>query len=84
MNKNIKNFIKGFKEGRDMFGEFIGTVINSILLTIVYFLGVGVTWLFSKIFNKKFLEKDLDSNAKSYWQDLNLSKVKMEEYYKQH
>ena len=52
----MKIFFKGYKEGMKEFGETISIVVNSILLSVVYILGVGITKIFSKIKNKEFLE----------------------------
>jgi hypothetical protein len=81
--ENIKKFFKGVKEGQHLFGETIATLINSILLSIVYILGAGSTFLFSKIAGKNFLDKALDKNSKTYWEEMNLSTKKKGEYYKQ-
>mgnify|MGYP001558381624 CR=1 FL=1 len=77
----FKEFLLGYKEGQKLFGENIAVIINSILLTFVYILGVGLTSIFAKIFNKHFL--DLTINKETYWTSLNLSKKPMEEYYRQ-
>lgn len=73
----------GLKAGQKKFGEDIAQIINFILLTIVYFIGVGLTSIFAKIFRKSFLELKIDKKAGSYWEELNLDKKKMEDYYKQ-
>ena len=74
-------FIKGFKNGMQNFGKSIVTIINTILLLLVYILGVGLTALFAKITGKKFLETELKKG--SYWTSLNLKKKKTEDYYRQ-
>ena len=73
MNK-IKKFIKGLKKGQKEFGETIATVVNSILLSVVYLLGVGLTFIFSRLFDKHFLDSKIDLNKKTYWSNLNLNK----------
>lgn len=78
----IMSFIDGFKEGQKIFGETIAIIVNSILLGLVYFFGVGLTSIVSKIFGRKFLDLKPE-NKETYWEDLNLDKKKMEEYYKQ-
>lgn len=60
----------------------ITTVINSVLLFVVYFVGVGLTSLFAKIVNKRFLRLKPSSKVKSYWSDFKASKNK-ESYYRQ-
>jgi hypothetical protein len=79
----IKIFLKGIKSGQRKFGESVAALINSLLLSLVYFFGVGITFIFSKILNKSFLDLKLEKSRKSYWEELNLSKENIEKYYKQ-
>jgi hypothetical protein len=81
--KKINEFLKGLKEGQKLFGETIAIIINSLLLTIVYFVGVGLTSIIAKLFRKSFLDLKLEKNSKTYWSELNLSKKPLEEYYRQ-
>ena len=83
MKTKIKEFIGGFIEGQKLFGEDIGTLVNSVLLSFVYFVGVGLTSIFMKLFGKKFLDLKTDKNSKTYWVDLNLGKKPTEEYFRQ-
>jgi len=84
MAKIITDFFIGFKKGQKLFGNTIASVVNTILLTFVYIIGVGGTAIASKIIKKEFLQKEINPKRKSYWLDLNLEKKKMEEYYKQY
>jgi len=79
----LKQFFRGFREGSKDFGHSISIIINSILLSIVYLVGVGITSLIAKIFNKHFLDTKISKEKESYWLDLNLKKKSLEEYYKQ-
>jgi len=79
----IKQIFNEFIEGSKLFGELISMVINSILLIFVYFIGVGLTSIFAKILGKKFLDKKIDKNCKSYWKELNLETKPVKEYYRQ-
>ena len=79
----IKDFIKGFKEGQNEFKESIGSVINFIALTLLYFIGVGITYIFLNLFRKNLLDLKLDKSSGSYWNDLNLGIKKREDYLKQ-
>ena len=81
MNK-MKQFFKGFKKGMKNFGQGIALIINTILLTFVYLLGVGLTSIIAKISRKHFLEMDLSKNG-TYWSDLNLKKKSIDKYYRQ-
>lgn len=76
-------FFIGFKKGVHNFGQTIATIINSVLLLIVYVLGVGLTSIFSKIFKKIFLEMGISKKQDSYWSELNIRKKPMKEYYRQ-
>lgn len=79
----IKEFYEGLKTGQKKFGENIAIIINSILLSIVYFIGVGLSALFGIFSNKQFLDLDLDTTKDTYWQDLNLKKKQIGDYYRQ-
>ena len=79
----LKLFWKGLKEGFHSFGTTINTIINTLLLLVIYLVGVGLTSLFAKLVRKHFLEMILSKNRLSYWSDLNLKKKPMKEYYRQ-
>jgi len=79
----ISKFLYGIKEGFKSFGENIAITVNSLLLSIVYFIGVGTTSLFARILKKRFLDTKISKQSKTYWQNLNLKKKKFEEYYRQ-
>jgi len=48
-------FLKGCREGMHLFGQNIALIINTILLTAVYVLGVGMTSLIAKMASRHFL-----------------------------
>ncbi len=79
----MRSFILEMKNGQKTFGEDVAVVINSILLTIVYLIGVGLTSIAARLFKKEFLTLKIDKEAKSYWTILNLSKKPKEAYYRQ-
>jgi hypothetical protein len=78
----MNKFFSEFKDGMKNFGTTISIIVNSILLFLVYLIGVGLTFLLSKIFRKKFLDTKPE-NVKSYWKELNLKNQKKEECYRQ-
>ena len=80
---NFRLFLIGFVQGFKEFGHLINNIVNYILLTAVYFIGIGLTSLISKLTNKKFLYIKKNKNEKTYWRDLNLKKKNIEEYYRQ-
>ena len=79
--KELKQFFKGFQKGVKGFSDNISTIINFVLLSMVYLIGVGLTSITAKIFGKHFL--DMKKKKDSYWHDLNLKNKKIEEYYRQ-
>ena len=76
-------FFTGLKGGMKSFGECLSTIVNTVLLLIVYIIGVGFTSLFAKISRKHFLESGTSKKRKSYWIKLSLKKEKIGNYYKQ-
>jgi hypothetical protein len=59
--------------------KFISTLISSIILSIVYLIGIGVPALIAKLVGKKFIETE---KKRSYWVDINNQKT-LEESYRQ-
>jgi hypothetical protein len=76
------NVLKNFKKGMALFGSDIALIVNSILLSIVYIIGVGFTSIISKILGKSFIEKKIHRKKNSYWTNLNLKKNKIDKYYR--
>jgi len=79
--RKLKHFFNGFQKGVKSFGDNISTIINFILLSIVYLIGFGLTSITAKIFGKHFL--DIKKKKGSYWYDLNLKNKSIKEYYRQ-
>ena len=77
------DFFNDILKGQKMFGEDISQIVNFLLLTITYFLGVGLTSVLAKIFGKHFLKLKIDEEEDSYWTELNLTKKPIGEYYRQ-
>ena len=78
----FKEFTDGFKQGQKEFGESIAVIVNSVLLSMVYILGIGITSIIAKISGKRFLDLKFE-DKKTYWEDLNLGKKETKYYYKQ-
>ncbi|GEM_PF-2896375 len=70
---------KEFKRGFHAFGLSVNKVVSFIMLTFVYFIGIGVTSVLGKIFRKSFLPKmknqssSLPSTHQTFWFDINIS-----------
>ncbi|HIG96624.1 TPA: hypothetical protein HA249_07120 [Candidatus Woesearchaeota archaeon] len=80
---NVALFFVGTQEGIKSFGESIQTLVNTILLTIVYLGGVGTAWLMCKISGRTFFTGKPQQEAKTYWEPLDLKKKPIEEYRRQ-
>ena len=80
---NLRQFFVGFKVGSQDFGHTIALIVNSILLFIVYCIGVGITSIVARLFGKHFLETKRLKKRKTYWSDLNLKRNPIEYYYRQ-
>lgn len=57
--------------------------INFILLFFVYVFGIGTTAIIAKLIGKKFFETKILDKKESYWQNTNLKKKSIKEYYRQ-
>lgn len=76
-------FFVNIKEGFKMYGEEIATVVNSVLLTITYFIGVGLTSIFAKLVGKEFLDMKIDHSTETYWNELNIGDEDLSSHYRQ-
>jgi hypothetical protein len=81
--RGLQQFIRGFKKGFTGFSLNINSVISSILLSVVYILGVGLTSMLARLVGKHFLDVELSKKGETYWSDLNLEKKHIERYYRQ-
>jgi len=77
----VKQMFDEFMEGSKMFGELISAIINLLLLSFVYFIGVGLTSIFARFLGKKFIDNKTIKD--SYWEELNLTTRPFKEYYRQ-
>ena len=79
----MRRFLSGFRAGLEEFGCNINMLVNSVLLSVVYIFGAGVTAVFARLVGKRFLDVQLSRSRESYWSDLNLGRKPVEEYYRQ-
>jgi hypothetical protein len=71
-------FLKGVRSGFKKFGHRVNSVVNTVVLIPVYFLGVGLTSVIGKIAKKKFM--DLDPKGESYWVEVKENEHDLEYY----
>ncbi len=74
------NFIHGFKDGFKGFMENIWGIMNFLLLSVVYFIGVGISRV---VAGKKSFFGKKPEKVDTYWTRLDLKKEPMERYYRQ-
>ncbi len=79
----LKEFFKGIQQGFHTFGKSVNTLVNTVLLSITYILGVGLASLLWKRKKKRGLDLQLDKEKKSYYEDLNLTTPTKKEYLRQ-
>ena len=80
--KAVRRFFGGVGAGMKLFGTCMSTVVNTVLMSIVYFFGVGLSALFARIGRKELLATEV-GKQKTYWQSLRLRKKKTDDYYRQ-
>lgn len=75
----VTQILLKIKKAAEKFGLFVASIFNFIFLLPVYFIGVGITFLFVKVTGKDilFLKKTAE---KSYWKEYNLKTQKKEDY----
>ena len=77
--QKCKAFLAGFQKGLKGFSYNMSIIVNTILLSIIYLVGVGFTAMIARISNKKFLDMNLSKKNNTYWSDLNLKKKPIED-----
>lgn len=77
----IRAFFRGFKKGTTNFGNYIATLVNTILLFFVYILGVGASSIMAKVTGKELLV--MKTGKETYWGDLNIKTRSKQSHYRQ-
>ena len=75
-------FRKGFGNGFRKFGLSVAEIVNAVLLTIMYVVGVGLAALLVRLSGKSLLNLGR-KKQKSYYGEKNIGSEEMEEYYRQ-
>jgi len=64
----IPQILKPFYKLWMGFGELLGKINNTILMSILYFLFITPLAIFFRIIKKNLLHKNFDKNIESYWE----------------
>jgi hypothetical protein len=84
MNPFLLSLWRGLRAGFRAFGDDIATLINTLLLLVVYIVGVGVTSIIAKLTGKRFLKRKIASvGAKTYWNDIKDEKPELDTHFRQ-
>ena len=75
-------FLSGFHHGFGKFGRSVANAVNSVLLCIMYFLGVGSAAIITRIAGTKLLKLDAQEK-KSYYTEVEIGGEPNDEYYRQ-
>lgn len=78
-----KQFFTNLEKGMLCFRRSLTFIVNTILLLIVYFIGIGITSIIAKLLGKHFLETKSSDKKETYWSDLDLKTKPIENYYRQ-
>jgi hypothetical protein len=76
----FRSFFADVQSGMKKFGSDISIIVNTILLFVVYIIGVGITALVAKIVRKHFLV--LKPKGKTLWIDAKKEQTE-ESHYRQ-
>jgi len=79
----FKEFFNGVYEGSKLFGYSAANIINSILLAVVYFVGVGPVSVIGRLLGKRFLDLEKDITPGSYWKERKQEKLSKDDHYRQ-
>jgi len=64
----MKSFFLAIKRVWLLFAQMLGKVNTILLLSLVYFIVIGLMSVFMKIFRKDLLQKKMNLDQVSYWQ----------------
>jgi len=79
---SFKKFASGFKKGQGFFTESLSTIVNTVILTLIYIIGVGATSIFVRG-KKRMLHLETEKGKKSYWENIEKKDNTKEGFYKQ-
>ncbi len=77
----IKKIWGSIKAALEPISKVMDGIVNFALLSIAYFIGIGIVSLAAKIFGKHFLDIK-KHNKKSNWQAHKIEKEPLEKYYR--
>ena len=80
-NFMLKKFFEIKKKILEPVSKAMSSIVNFVLLSVVYFAGVGLVSMVMKLFGKRFLDLK-KTNNKSSWHEHKTAKQPIEKYYR--
>lgn len=77
----LKRILDSIKSVLEPVAKIISSIVNFILLALVYFLGIGIVSISMRLFGKHFLELK-KKNKSSNWHEHKMAKQPLEDYYR--
>jgi hypothetical protein len=76
------SFFKGVQSGMKLFGECTSALVNAILLSVVYLVGIGLSRLLAPRSHREMMEPP-SKRSRSYWRSMRAEKRSLDEHYRQ-
>ena len=80
--RRLKLFLKGFFDGFRITGVFVSTIINFLLLCVVYLVGIGAAAIITKISGISLMTLGKKQKS-SYYLNKKIGRGKIDDYYNQ-
>ena len=77
----LKKLWSAVKSVLEPISKIMSSVVNFVLLAIVYFISIGIVSIVSKLFGRHFLALK-KQNRKTNWDENKLAKQPLEQYYR--
>lgn len=81
--KKTRLFLDGFRHGFKSFGMIVTNIVNTVLLLLIYFVGVGFAALITRITSQKLMSVE-KKKTNSYYKVNKTEKQNIEDFYKQY
>ena len=81
--EKLKSALKSFLKILEKITKPIGIVVSAILLTLVYFVVIGLAAMVGMIFRRDFIDSK-KKGPDTYWKDADFSGSDIKKYYRQY
>ena len=77
------SFFKEYLETFKKFSKIIQKIVNTIVRSLSYFIGAGLSVLIMRITKKKLMGAGINKNKETYWEEIQQKKQSLNESLKQ-